>query len=66
MIFTFKSTYSFRATAITDDIRRLRPPRHIPIDSVIQPYVAHEAEGMQLLQVSDRANHLPPSSTSRR
>jgi vacuolar protein sorting-associated protein 13A/C len=41
-----------RATSIADDIRRLRPPRHIPIDSVITPYVGHEAEGMQLLQVS--------------
>ncbi|CAG7785731.1 unnamed protein product [Allacma fusca] len=41
-----------RATSISDDIKRLRPPRHIPTDSVITPYVRHEAEEMQHLQVS--------------
>ncbi|CAG7728117.1 unnamed protein product, partial [Allacma fusca] len=46
-----------RATSISDDIRRLRPPRHIPIDSVITPYVGHEAEGMQLLQDLEKGRY---------
>lgn len=33
-------------------MRRLRPPRYIPAETILQPYICHEAEGVQLLSVS--------------
>jgi vacuolar protein sorting-associated protein 13A/C len=38
-----------KATSVSDEVRRMRPPRHIPTDSILRPYVLHEAEGMQLM-----------------
>lgn len=30
----------------------MRPPRFIPAETILQPYICHEAEGVQLLSVS--------------
>ncbi|CAL8090191.1 unnamed protein product [Orchesella dallaii] len=46
-----------KATSSTEDVRRLRPPRYIPAETILQPYICHEAEGVQLLNVSH--DHTP-------
>lgn len=39
-----------RVAELSDEVKRLRPPRFIKQDGVIRPYVKHEAEGHKLLQ----------------
>jgi len=39
-------------------VRRMRPPRFIPHDAALQPYVLHEAEGVQLLHVGFLFRHV--------
>jgi len=42
-----------RAASMTEEVGRMRPPRCVPPDNVIQPYVKHEAEGVNLLKVDN-------------
>jgi len=44
------------------EIHRMRPPRCIPPDSVLQPYIKHEAEGTQLLLDLDKGRYAKTDS----
>ncbi|ODN02737.1 Vacuolar protein sorting-associated protein 13A [Orchesella cincta] len=46
-----------KATSATEDVRRLRPPRYIPADTILQPYICHEAEGVQLLNELEKGKY---------
>ena len=40
-----------RITDVTEETRRLRPPRFLAPDGVVRPYIHREAEGNGVLQV---------------
>jgi len=41
----------YRCAELSDEVRKLRPPRYIQSDGIVRSYVYREAEGHQILQV---------------
>ena len=48
--------FLFRIAEMSDEVKRLRPPRRFHKDKIVRPYNHKEAEGYALLYVSDAAD----------
>lgn len=46
-----------RATEMTDEVMRLRPPRYFQPDGLVRPYIRHEAEGNKILQELEKGRY---------
>ena len=50
---SFDCNHNCRVAEQSEETLKLRPMRVIQEDKVVRPYVAHDAEGNQVLQVGD-------------
>lgn len=41
----------FRATELSEETKKVRPPRFLQPDSLVRPYIKEEAEGNKILMV---------------
>ncbi|KAK3913373.1 Vacuolar protein sorting-associated protein 13 [Frankliniella fusca] len=46
-----------RATEMTDEVVRLRPPRYFQPDGLVRPYIRHEAEGNKILRELEKGRY---------
>ncbi|XP_059615380.1 intermembrane lipid transfer protein Vps13 isoform X2 [Phlebotomus argentipes] len=51
-----------RATEMSEDVTRLRPPRFLKADAVVQPYSRRTAEGNKLLKEIDKGKYADTDS----